>query len=303
MLALEDEDHAEAEEGRSFLPDPQHASRSPPQAPKPGTSGKQFVIKWARALTTVAALYIGLLSMLLILVRQLPTRGALSEKAHLPENTELLMKLPHNITELRAVRHTLELYRANYSVQVATLLLLSYLVLQALSIPGTLCINLLIGSMYKFPLALLSVAFVSTAGACLNYELSALLLRDMLMDLWPQRLSQFHRSIQKHQDNLLNYFIVLRVTPLLPSWFINLAAPIVQIPFRTFVVGTLVGLQPLNFITVSAGRTLGRLQNYSDLYGPRTMLTLGACAIVALLPVVAKRLYSRRSQISNRLPT
>lgn len=43
------------------------------------------------------------------------------------------------------VRHTLELYRANYSVQVTSLLVVTYLVLQALSIPGTLCINLLIG--------------------------------------------------------------------------------------------------------------------------------------------------------------
>lgn len=43
------------------------------------------------------------------------------------------------------MRHTLELYRATYSVQVASLLVATYLVLQALSIPGTLCINLLIG--------------------------------------------------------------------------------------------------------------------------------------------------------------
>lgn len=52
------------------------------------------------------------------------------------------------------VRHTLELYRANYSVQVASLLVVTYLVLQALSIPGTLCINLLIGGAPCRPLRL-----------------------------------------------------------------------------------------------------------------------------------------------------
>lgn len=85
-----------------------------------------------------------------------------------------------------------------------------------------------------------------------------------------------------------------QVTPLLPSWFINFASPIVNIPFRTFAVGTFVGLQPLNFITVSAGRTLGRLQSYSDLYGPRTILTMAGCAAVALLPVLLKRLFISR---------
>jgi uncharacterized membrane protein YdjX (TVP38/TMEM64 family) len=88
----------------------------------------------------------------------------------------------------------------------------------------------------------------------------------------------------------------VQVTPLLPSWFINFASPIVNIPFRTFALGTFIGLQPMNFISVSAGRTLGRLQTYSDLYGPRTLLTMAACAAMALLPVLFKRLFlSRRS--------
>jgi uncharacterized membrane protein YdjX (TVP38/TMEM64 family) len=90
------------------------------------------------------------------------------------------------------------------------------------------------------------------------------------------------------------------VTQLLPSWFINFAAPIVNIPFKTFALGTLIGLQPMNFISVSAGRTLGRLQTYSDLYGLRTLLTMAACAAMALLPVLLKRLYlSRRSGSSS----
>ena len=49
--------------------------------------------KWARALLLVAGLYVCLLGMLALLLRRLPTRGALSEKAHLPEDTELLMKV------------------------------------------------------------------------------------------------------------------------------------------------------------------------------------------------------------------
>ncbi len=65
--------------------------------------------------------------------------------------------------------------------------------------------------MYSFPLALVVVAVVSTAGACLNYELSALLARDMIIDLVPARISVFHHSVQKHQDHLLNYFVFLRV--------------------------------------------------------------------------------------------
>ena len=63
----------------------------------------------------------------------------------------------------------------------------------------------------------------------------------------------------------------------------------VNIPFRTFVIGSFVGLQPLNFISVQAGRTLGRLRSFSDLYGPRTLLTMTLCAMVALLPALLRK--------------
>ncbi len=63
----------------------------------------------------------------------------------------------------------------------------------------------------------------------------------------------------------------------------------VNIPFRTFAVGSLVGLQPMNFISVQAGRTLGRMRSFSDLYGPRTLLTMMLCALVALLPALIRK--------------
>ena len=59
-------------------------------------------------------------------------------------------------------------------------------------------------------------------GACLNYELSALLVRDMIIDLMPGKIGAFQRSIQRHQDSghLLNFFVVLRVR---------------HMPFRRFI--------------------------------------------------------------------
>ena len=49
--------------------------------------------QWLRPLTAAAALYMVLFLLLLVLVRRPPTRGALSEKAQLPADTLLLLKL------------------------------------------------------------------------------------------------------------------------------------------------------------------------------------------------------------------
>lgn len=35
--------------------------------------------------------------------------------------------------------------------------------------------------------------------------------------------------------------IFLRVTPILPNWFINIVAPVIDVPLATFWLGTFIG--------------------------------------------------------------
>jgi uncharacterized membrane protein YdjX (TVP38/TMEM64 family) len=44
--------------------------------------------------------------------------------------------------------------------------------------------------------------------------------------------------------------LFLRVTPTLPNTFINLASPIVDVPYHTFLLATLIGLIPAAYVTV-----------------------------------------------------
>lgn len=62
--------------------------------------------------------------------------------------------------------------------------------------------------------------------------------------------SGWFNQIAKRRDKLLNYMLFLRITPTLPNLFINLASPIVDVPFHVFFLATLVGLVPAAYITV-----------------------------------------------------
>ena len=115
------------------------------------------------------------------------------------------------------------------------------------------------------------------------------LLQEVVLGLFPGRTEAFAKALQKHKHHLVNYMIFLRVTPLLPSWFINTASPVVGFPFRAYVIGTAVGLQPLNFILVQAGETLATLQSWHDLYSLRNITKLGICAMLAVSPVLIQR--------------
>lgn len=111
-------------------------------------------------------------------------------------------------------------------------------------------------------------------------------LQEVLLGLFPARIDAFAKALQKHKHHLINYMIFLRVTPLLPSWFINTASPVVGFPFREYIAGTAIGLQPLNFILVQAGQTLASLQSWRDLYSLRNIAKLGVCALLAVSPVI-----------------
>lgn len=125
-------------------------------------------------------------------------------------------------------------------------------------------------------------------------------LQEVLLGLLPGRMDAFGKTLLKQKQHLVNYMIFLRVTPFLPSWFINTASPVVDFPFKEYITGTAVGLQPLNFILVQAGQTLGQLNSYQDLYSLWNVSKLGVCAVLAVSPVLYQRFCG---SVSKRRPS
>ena len=69
----------------------------------------------------------------------------------------------------------------------------------------------------------------------------------------------------------------------------NLASPVVGVPFATFVIATSVGHLPINAITVHAGATLQTITAYHDLYSVKNVVFMMGVGLLALVPVALKR--------------
>lgn len=63
-------------------------------------------------------------------------------------------------------------------------------------------------------------------------------------------------QVAKRREKLLNYMLFLRVTPTLPNTFINLASPIVDVPYHIFFLATFIGLIPAAYVTVRVNHLL-----------------------------------------------
>ncbi|KAJ6360690.1 hypothetical protein OIU77_004663 [Salix suchowensis] len=165
----------------------------------------------------------------------------------------------------------------------------TYIFMQTFMIPGTIFMSLLAGALFGVVRGLFLVVFNATAGASSCFFLSKLIGRPLVNWLWPEKLRIFQSEIAKRKEKLLNYMLFLRITPTLPNLFINLASPIMDIPFHIFFLATLLGLIPASYITVKAGLALGDLKSIKDLYDFKTLSVLFLIGSISIVPTLLKR--------------
>lgn len=199
------------------------------------------------------------------------------------------LKLPRTISDLRLLKDHLATYASVYPAKFILGYCSTYIFMQTFMIPGTIFMSLLAGALFGVIRGLFLVVFNATAGASSCYFLSKLIGRPIVSWLWPEKLRFFQGEIAKRRDKLLNYMLFLRITPTLPNLFINLASPIVDIPFHVFFLATVVGLIPASYITVRAGLALGDLKSVKDLYDFKTLSVLFLIGAVIIVPTLLKR--------------
>ncbi|GFQ06606.1 uncharacterized membrane protein at4g09580 [Phtheirospermum japonicum] len=204
----------------------------------------------------------------------------------MPASDYSFLKLPRSLQDLQILRDNLESYTSDYTVQVLVGYCLVYIFMQTFMIPGTVFMSLLAGALFGIFKGVALVVFTATAGASSCFFLSKIIGRPLLVSLWPDKLTFFQGQVAKRREGLLNYMLFLRVTPTLPNTFINVASPIVDVPYHIFFLATFIGIIPAAYVTVRAGITLGELQSMGDLYDFQSIATLFLIGVVAVTPTL-----------------
>ncbi|KAI4328054.1 hypothetical protein L6164_020447 [Bauhinia variegata] len=215
--------------------------------------------------------------------------GLLCVYLTMPDSDYSFLKLPHSLEDLQVLRDHLESYTSDYTAQVLVGYCVVYIFMQTFMIPGTVFMSLLAGALFGVLKGVALVVFTATAGASSCYFLSKLIGRPLLFSLWPDKLKFFQAQVAKRRKGLLNYMLFLRLTPTLPNTFINVASPIVDVPYHIFFLGTVIGLIPAAYVTVRAGIALGELQSMRDLYDFNSIATLFLIGVVSVTPTLMSK--------------
>lgn len=207
----------------------------------------------------------------------------------MPSSDYSFLKLPRSVEDIQDLRDNLESYTSDYTIQVLVGYCTVYIFMQTFMIPGTIFMSLLAGALFGVLRGVALVVFAATAGASSCYFLSYLIGRPLVFSLWPDKLSFFQEQVAKRREKLLNYMLFLRVTPTLPNTFINVASPIVDVPYHIFFLATIIGLIPAAYVTVRAGIALGELRSVADLYDFQAIATLFFIGIVSVTPTLINK--------------
>jgi uncharacterized membrane protein YdjX (TVP38/TMEM64 family) len=147
------------------------------------------------------------------------------------------------------------------------------------------------GFLFGSVLGTLYVNLGATTGATLAFLTSRYLLREWVEHKFSQQLDTFQRGFA---ENAFHYLITLRLILIFPFFLVNLLSGLTRVSVATYIAATAIGIIPGSFVYAYAGRELGTLNSIAEIATPRVLLAFTLLGLLALVPVVYRKLSSKR---------
>ncbi len=180
---------------------------------------------------------------------------------------------------------------ANYAAAVA-LFIVVYMVQTAFSLPGAAIMTLAGGFLFGSVAGTLYVNIGATTGATLAFLAARYVLRDWVEQRFGQRLAIIQEGFAK---NALSYLVTLRLIPLFPFFLVNMVSGLTRVRLGTYIAATAVGIIPGSFVFAYAGRQLGTLNSLKEIASPNVLLAFTLLGLLALVPVLYKKIQTKKS--------
>eukprot|EP00794_Sanderia_malayensis_P017542 gene17542-19292_t len=185
---------------------------------------------------------------------------------HHNTKSESRLKFPSSLDDLKDVTELIKYHKDENLGHAVLLFCSAYLYKQTFAIPGSVFMNILGGAIfgmwYGFPL----VCLLTATGATFCYLLSKHFGKSIFMHLFPKQLAALQKKVDENNDGLMFFLLCLRLFPMSPNWFLNMASPILNVPIHYFFPSVFLGLMPYNFICCQAGCILSEITSPVVLY-------------------------------------
>lgn len=165
----------------------------------------------------------------------------------------------------------------------------------ACAIPGATILTLVGGFLFG-NIAFFYAMFSTTAGGLLLFLAVRSAIGPYIARIASGKIKNLEAGFQ---SNAFNYLLGLRLVPIFPCWISNISAGMFNVPIKTFLFATILGIAPATLIYVLAGRSLDTLLDEKTpilniIFTPGIFLPLLGLAFLSLFPVIYKRVKLRK---------
>ncbi|MBA3661798.1 MAG: VTT domain-containing protein [Gammaproteobacteria bacterium] len=178
-------------------------------------------------------------------------------------------------------------WTAQHYFQATVLYILVFTLLIACAVPCATFLTLL-GGFLLGTIAIPYAVFATTFGGlilCLAVRMSV----GAGFTTSTGVVKRFERGFKR---NAFMYILMLRLVPIFPCWISNVSAGALNVPLKTFIAATVLGVFPATFVYAMVGRGLGKVfeqdtsPSYTIIFTPSILLPLIAMIIISLLPII-----------------
>jgi uncharacterized membrane protein YdjX (TVP38/TMEM64 family) len=175
-----------------------------------------------------------------------------------------------------------------------------YALAVAFSIPAASVLTVFAGFLFGWLVAGTVVAFAATAGAAAVF----LAARSAFGDVLRRKAGGAAAKLADgFEADAFGYLLVLRLAPVVPFFILNIVPALFNVPLRTYVCATFLGILPGTFAyaylgsgidsVLVAAKVSGHAPSVADLVTPQITLAFLALALVAAVPIAVKKWQAR----------
>jgi uncharacterized membrane protein YdjX (TVP38/TMEM64 family) len=202
-----------------------------------------------------------------------------------------------NLETLQAQGAALQAYAAAHPVKCAIFYVALYVATVSISLPGALILSLTGGFLFG-PIGGGAAAVTgATGGSTVVYFVCRTAFGNFLRQKPGALLTRIEEGFQ---NDAFAYLLTLRLIPAFPLLLVNVASGLMNIPVRTYLLASFLGMVPSSFVYAGIGAGLGHIFASGEpvtlhtLFSPRIYLPIVAMGALALLPPLWRYWRHRR---------
>ena len=169
---------------------------------------------------------------------------------------------------------------------------LLYATIVALSLPFASLMTLSGGFLFGLIWGGLIVSISATLGATIIFLIAKTSFGTFLRE---KAGTLYSRVEQDTNENAVSYLLFLRLVPLFPFFLVNILPALFNVKTRTYIITTFLGILPGTLVYVNVGRSLGEVENPSDLISSDIIIAIALLGVFAIIPVIYQKYRKRKN--------